>query len=440
MKKELIQKIFCYVSFVFLFSCCVFYGTRFIKFYLESKEKQNIEKNTLVKVIKENNYNNDNFKSINNVKYFINNSDNNYILYSNILWRIIKVNEDNSLTVISDSSLTSLAYGENVEYTNSYINKWLNKSEDEYSGILEKHLNKTETYLQKTSTCLDKINTLDNKECQNVSTDNYISLLSTSDFVNIGNKESYVINNEYFYLNNTTEEFKIWYIDNEGQVTTNNGKDIIGIRPVITIKANIEYIDGNGTKDNPYKIEKENGYFGSYVKLDNQLWRIYQVNETEVRLVLNDYLKVNNTPLKYNYSTNNNSTYNTKTENSIAYYLNNTFLNSLSYKNKINTVKWSNGYYGSATNLDYTEALKNTTKSKIASISIGDIRLNNELDNYLTLTGTKLKGTLIYTINSNQKLFTKTVSTKVNVIPTISINKDLLTKGTGLYNEPFEME
>ena len=274
----------------------------------------------------------------------------------------------------------------------------------------------------------------------NLNFQNYFSLLSTSDFVTIGNKESYVINKEYFYLNNTNDKLEPWYIDNEGKVTTNKGRDIIGVRPVITIKANVDYVSGDGSKEKPYQIEKENGFFGSYVKLDNLMWRIYQVNEEEVRLVLDDYLKTNNSPLKYNYSNNNNSTFNPKTSGTMAYYLNNTFLNSLSYKNKINKVKWTNGCYGTSTNYDYTEALKTTVESKVGSISIGDIRLNNTLDNYLTLTGTQLKGTLIYTINSNQKLFTKNVSTKVNVLPTISINKELLTKGKGSYEEPYEID
>lgn len=439
MKKLSFQKIFCFISFIFLLSCCIFYGTRFIKLYLENKEKLDVEKNTLVKVIRENNEESDTFKDINGSEYFINDSNNNYILYSNLLWRIIKINSDNSITIISDTSITSLAYGKSVTYQESYINKWLNSNDDEYSGILEKHLNKKETYLQKTPTCLDKINELDNNECENTSNDNYISLLSTSDFVNIGNKESYVINNEYFYLNNTNESLEPWYIDEEGKVTTNNGLDIIGIRPVITIKANIDYINGDGTKDNPYTIEKENGLFGSYVKLDNTLWRIYQVNETEVRLVLNDYLKVNNQNFEYIYS-NISSYHNDYKQGSVAYYLNNTFLNTLSYKDKIKEVSWTNGYYGSNSNYDYKEALSNTINSKIALISIADIRLNNNLDDYLTLTGTKNKGSMIYTINSNGKVSVNNIQSKNYVIPTISIDKDLLTKGTGTYDSPLEME
>lgn len=439
MKKLNFQKLFCFISFIFILSCCLFYGTRFIKFYLESKKIEIIEKNSLAKVIKENNQENNNFKEINGNTYFINNSDNNYLLYSNLLWRIIKINSDNSITVISDHSLTSLAYGESLDYKDSYINKWLNASDKEYSGILEKQLNNIETYLQKTTTCLDIIDELDNKECQEKSNDNYISLLSTNDFVNIGNKESYIVNNEYFYLNNSNKEKEIWYVDNEGKVTTSKGKDIIGVKPVITIKANIDYISGDGKEDNPYKIENENGLFGSYVKLDNQIWRIYQVNNNDIRLVLNDYLKVNNNNLKYIYS-NTNSYHDDYKQGSIAYYLNHDFLNTLSYKDKIKEVDWTNGYYGSNSNFDYEQALNTTINSKVAMISIGDIKLNNELEDYLTLTGTKDKGTMIYTIKSNGKTLTKNIQNKSYVVPTISLDKEILTKGNGSIDNPYEME
>ena len=84
MKKLSFQKIFCFISFIFILSCCIFYGTRFIKLYLENKETETIEKNSLVKVLKENNSENDNFKSVNGQNYFTNNEESNYLLYSNI--------------------------------------------------------------------------------------------------------------------------------------------------------------------------------------------------------------------------------------------------------------------------------------------------------------------------------------------------------------------
>ena len=47
---------------------------------------------------------------------------------------------------------------------------------------------------------------------------------------------------------------------------------------------------------------------------------------------------------------------------------------------------------------------------------------------------------MIYYIDNNQKLFTKSIQTKVNVVPTISIDKELLPKGNGTIDNPYEME
>ncbi len=439
MKKITIQKIFCLISFLFIISCFIFYGGRFVKFYLESKKIETEEKNSLVKVLREKNTENKNFKSINGENYFVDDAENNYLLYSNILWRIIKINDDNSLTVISDHSLSSLAYGKNVTYLESYIYNWLNNTNKDYSGILENSLNKIETYLKKTKACLDTVDELSNNPCEKTNSDNYFTLLSVTDYLNIGSKESYLNNDEYFYLSNTNTENKVWYVDDNGKANLSTGNDIIGIKPVITIKENIDYLSGTGSKDDPYTIEKENGLFGSYVKLDNLLWRIYQVNDTEVRLVLNTYLKENNKDFKYRYSYNS-SYHNDTIQGSIAYYLNHTFLNSLSYKDKIKEVKWPNGYYNETTNYDYTYALSKTIDSKIALISIGDIILNNDLSNYFTMTGSKDKGSMVYTIQENKKLYTKQIGSTLNVVPAISLDKELLTKGNGTYDSPYEME
>lgn len=437
MKKLSFQKIFCFISFLFILSCCIFFGTRFIKLYLANRKEEIIEKNSLVKVLKENNQENADFKSVNGENYFTNKTDTNYLLFSNILWRIIKINDDNSLTAISNNAITSLAYGKDLQQKESHIYNWLNKTEKDYSGILENALNKE--YLQKTISCNDVLDELSNNPCKDSNEDNYYSLLSVIDYLNIGSKDSYLANKEYFYLNNQNSENKIWYIDDEGNGKLSTGNDIIGIRPVITIKANIDYVSGDGTKDDPYVIEKENNLFGSYVKLDNDIWRIYDVKDNEVKLMLNDYLKVNDSNLKYKYS-NNSSYHNDTIANSIAYYLNNNYLNTLSYKDNIKETKWSNGYYNSSTNYDYINALKNEVDTKVALISIGNIYLNPELNNYFTMTGSADKSSSIYVISENKKLGTRQITSEMNIVPTISIDKDKLIKGNGTIDSPLEME
>ena len=437
MRRISFQKLFCFISALFIWGCCLFYGIRFVKLYIANEKEKVVEENSLAKVIRENNSNNENFKEISNQMYFINDANNNYLMYSNVLFRIIRVNNDNSIVAITDNSLTSLAYGVDLDYTNSYVNKWLNKDSDLYSGILERQLNTD--YLQKTNICLDKITKVDNTPCSNIDNNYYFSLLSTNDFVNIGSKKSFVINGEYFYLGNVNEENRVWYITDDGKLMVNDGSDIIGIRPVITIKANVDYVSGNGKIDNPYFIENENSLFGSYVKLDGTMWRIYQVNENDVRLIMDDYLKVNNQNLTYIYS--NNSSYHDDYKiNSIAYYLNHDFLNKLSYRNKIKEVLWTNGYYGEDNNYDYKTAIDTTVNTKVALVSMADIRLNNKLDNYFTMTGTTNKGVTMYTIESNQKVYTKNIRSKANVVPAISLEKDLLVKGNGTLGNPYEME
>ena len=439
MKKLSFTKIFCFLSILFILTCCIFFGTRFIKLYLENRKVNNDELNTLAKVLKDNNSNNDDFKSVNGQNYFTNDTDTNYLKYSNILWRIIKINDDNSLTIISNNALTTLAYGKKLNYKDSHIFKWLNKTDDNYSGILEKNLNDVETYLQKTTTCTDTLDKIENTPCKNTDDDNYITLLSVVDYLNIGSKNSYLANKEYFYLSNNNSEDKIWSVDEDGSIALSNGYDIIGIRPVITIKANIDYISGNGSKEDPYIIEKDNPLFGSYVKIDNTTWRIYEVDNNNVRLMLNDYLKVNNENLTYKYS-NISSYHNDYKYGSIAYYLNHDFLNTLSCKDKIKEVSWYNGYYNIDNNYDYKYSLTETINSTVALMSIGNIFLNPELTNYYTMTGNKINGTMIYAIQNNMKTYQKQVTTTLNVVPTISIDKDLLKKGKGTISSPFEME
>ena len=439
LKKLSFSKIFCFLSILFILTCCLIFGGRFIKLYLENRKVETEEKNTLAKVLKDNNNDNQDFKSVNGQNYFTNNTDTNYLSYSNILWRIIKINDDNSVTAISNNSITSLAFGKKLNYEDSHVFNWLNKTDDEYSGILEKNLHDTETYLQKTITCNDKLDKLENTPCKDTNEDNYITLLPVVDYLNIGSKDSYLANDEYFYLSNSNTEDKIWYVDEDGTSNLSTGQDIFGIRPVITIKANIDYVSGDGTKEKPYVIEKENALFGSYVKIDNTIWRIYEVNDTDVRIMLNDYLKESNEELTYKYS-NISSYHDDYKYGSVAYYLNHTFLNTLSIKNKIKEVSWYNGYYNIDTDYDYKYALNKTINSKVALMSIGNIFLNPELSNYHTMTGNKEKGTMIYTIQKNKKTYQKQVTSEVNVVPTISIDKDLLKKGNGTLDSPYEME
>ena len=432
------QKIFCFISFIFLLVCCLFYGGRFIKLYLENNKNDEDTNNKLVSTIIENS--NENMVKKDDTYYFYKNVSNNYVSYSNLKWRIVKIH-DNSIVLISDKTLTSIAYKEDSSFENSYVNKWLNSSNEDYSGILENVLNNKESYLIKNDICLDKINDVNKVSCKNINSDYFIGLLSLEDYVNTGAKESFINNGEYFYLSNFNANDKVWYINDDGKVSTSNGTDVIGIRAVITLKPDLNFISGNGTYDDPYVIDSEKGLFGSYVKLDDDIFRIYKIEDNIVKLVLTDYIKVDGKNLEYKYS-NTGYYHNDTVSGTIAYYMNKTYLNSLSYNKYIKEVKWSNGILGSENDYDYTKTLSKTVPTKVSLISLGDIILNNEngLNNYFTSTGVTKNSSLVYSITDNANPYGKVSSSALNVVPAIAIDKSLLTKGSGSIDDPYEME
>ena len=434
------QKLFNTISIGFICACVLFYGARFTSLYIKNKKVEVENVNTLYKVIFNTNYGKENFVDIGGNHYFKNEVDNNYVTYSNILWRIIRINADNSVTLISENPLVSLAYKEEVNFEESYLNKWLNiTEEEENTGILEYNLNNPDKYLLKNETCLDVVDKLSNQLCKTTYTDKYLGLMSTSDYVNTGAETSFINNNTKFYLSNTTDTNKIWYITDTNKVSYSDGTDLIGLRPVITVKGNINIVSGNGTLNSPYTFESEKGMFGAYVKLGKDTWRIYQVNEDTINLVSNNLLELNNEVMERIY-TNKGYSYNSSKWNTLAYYLNNTYLNSLSYKDKIELNNWANGYYGADNNYNYKEALADTKDAYVGLLNITNIRLNNELKNYFLMTGSTKNGSLVYLASNNGTIYPTSSDEKNYVLPTITIKKELLTKGEGTIDSPLEME
>lgn len=434
------QKLFNTISIGFICACVLFYGARFTSLYIKNKKVEVENVNTLYKVIFNTNYGKENFVDIGGNHYFKNEVDNNYVTYSNILWRIIRINADNSVTLISENPLVSLAYKEEVNFEESYLNKWLNiTEEEENTGILEYNLNNPDKYLLKNETCLDVVDKLSNQLCKTTYTDKYLGLMSTSDYVNTGAETSFINNNTKFYLSNTTDTNKIWYITDTNKVSYSDGTDLIGLRPVITVKGNINIVSGNGTLNSPYTFESEKGMFGAYVKLGKDTWRIYQVNEDTINLVSNNLLELNNEAMERIY-TNKGYSYNSSKWNTLAYYLNNTYLNSLSYKDKIELNNWANGYYGADNNYNYKEALADTKDAYVGLLNITNIRLNNELKNYFLMTGNTKNGSLVYLASNNGTIYSTSSDEKNYILPTITIKKELLTKGEGTIDSPLEME
>ena len=427
------QKIFNAISAGFFLACCIFYGSRFIKLYLENQHQKTSQEHTLAKTITDEFKDDKSFKNINGDYYFTGDTDNNYVMYSNMLWRIVKINNDNTIKLISDDIISYLAYGkDNEKFKDSYINSWLNNKEEENAGILLKELD--ENNIVNDKICLDNITKAQNTKCKKYDNKSKLGLLSVEEYLNAGGSKSYLNKSKNYYLSSVNNN-EIWYVSQSGKLKTDNGENIYGIRPTITLKSTAKQSSGKGSKTEPYKIDTDKK-FASFVKLGNDLYRVYETNNNTLKLALNDYLKEDNEKLEYAYS--NKTYYHNDTDfGSLAYYLNHKYLNNLDYKDKIITDKWANGVLNE--NLNYESCLNTKIDTKVATLSIGNIILNDK-DNYFLMNGSSTDKTNVFKVTDKGTLETTNVDEEAYIIPTISISQEKLTKGNGTESEPYEME
>ena len=408
-RKIKFELIFCCISLLFLLLIFLFYG---FKIYVNSKKyTENIISNVIIK--------NKTITKENNTYLFKGSNSNNYIEFSNMMFRIIKVNIDGSVDIILDSSINTLGYNTNSDYLNSDINNYLN---DVFLDELDKY------YLSKTIVCNDKVDSINNYKCENKSANNYVKLLDLSDYINSKKEDSYIESSENIWLSTVKDDKNIWVVSNNKIAYLDNTSSAF-IRPVITLKNSCVITSGNGTKENPYKITKKDSVgVGSYIKINDDLWRVYSKNNKKLKLVLVN--NINNGITKYRYSTKN-TTFDPKEENTLAYYLNHTYYDSLSYKKLLVDFEVSVGSYDKS----YSDINSKKVKVKVGIPSVNDFKYSGNSFSYYLLNG---NGEEVYYFEDG--LYTSQPNLIRPIRPTIAIKQQSLKKGKGTFDDPYIIE
>lgn len=411
--KEYKDYIFIVLSLIFIGSSIIYYGGRFIHYYkLEHPKEDEVVTNLNTLLTSKRVYDGDGLYEADSEYYFRGKNVNNYVSYSGRIFRIVSIDTLGNIKLVSDSVETVIYYGKDY----LYLNKWL----DNYLKTLNSD------YLVETTYCDDTIDS--NIVCSDKKTRD-ISLLSMYDYGRAGDTNSYLNNGSFYWLVSQDSEGNAWYINDEGNSSTATSKVSLGIRPVITIKADIDIINGDGSKDNPYlldevKAEKLNELpINSYISYSGYTWRVIE-NGTNTKVMKVEALDA------MMYASKSNS-FDLKDKKGVAYYLNNTFYNSLNNKDYIIQNAWSNGVYDE----DYSLVNNSQVKAYVGLPSIGDITYNNE--SYFTMTPTGEKTQDVYVIN-NGKLTTANVTEEYAVYPVIVLNGSaLIEAGYGTINDPY---
>lgn len=268
-----IEKIFILFSIIFLVTLVSVYSYRFINYYNLSKKIKT--ENKLYETVLNDRTN---LYKINSSYYYKGNVDNNYIIYSGILWRIIKL-ENYNITMISEKPLYNLSF--NGIYEESLINTQLSELYDKMDN----------RFIVDTTICIQK----NDDVCINDYT-NKLVLLNLDTYSEVGGIDSFINNGYYMYL--ADYDNGNYYITSEGKIDITNNDNMFGIKPIITI-SNTNFVSGNGNITNPYNLDKnatnlKEANIGNYILYKDKLYRIIENNEN-TRLILDESIEGYNT-------------------------------------------------------------------------------------------------------------------------------------------------
>lgn len=441
-KKNRVSFWFFIISFLFLTSLLVTYGYRFIHFYRESHmTAEQTEISLSQKILSDSVLatSGDGLYWDQNEYIFKGNVENNYVYYSNRYFRIVRINSDQSIVLITDDNQTSLVwnYKEN-DYKTSMIRNWLNDNGLEYSGIFYNSLQNPDLYIKASSYCVDTVD-LENLTCDKTVTDK-VGLLSIQEYKEAYANHSYLNIGKYWWTSNASSDGHVWYVFDEGGINSKSNDFeayyAYGVRPVITLKPNINYVSGDGSKENPYRFTslESSLTMGAYVNFSDSLWRVLEITENDIRLVKDEALKVDDELVMRSFS-NMSNFYNPNDVGSLAHYLNYTYYNSLQNNHLLVDALWYNGSYG--TNYDYQNVFHSTVNAKVGLVRLGNL-FESTTNTYVTMTG--MNDDLIYSISEQGSLFASSIESEFYIKPVIAISKTTtLLEGDGTKENPFQI-
>ena len=235
---------------------------------------------------------------VDSTSYVTGNPNNNYVLYSGLMWRIVSFNTSNrTIKLVTDEPVATVSYNNvtnNNNYSDSNISRWLQNN-------FLPTLRNTEKYL------VDDVEWNYSKVAANVTTPitggstvtSKVGMLNNYEYLKASN---YINKGKKFWLISTTGNDG-WHVNEAGQIISANVLNFYGIRPSVVLKPNVTYVNGgNGTVNNPYKLIGDTSgnvgaflnsrYPGEYVTLNNTLFRISSVNSNYTKLVATNTISI----------------------------------------------------------------------------------------------------------------------------------------------------
>ncbi len=441
------EKIIRIISILFITGCVLFFGGRGVYYVLDNRgitlfksKKEYTLTDKLISTAKGSSNNEAGLVMTQDAEYYyIGPVKDNYLLYASQLWRILSIDADLNLTLALETPITALNYNGLAEV--NAVMQWLN---DQDEGVFMAVIANEEALL-KNRFCDDDIpqSKLESGKyvCSQRNANYRVGLLDVTQYINAGGKDSFLNNGYNYWLANRADKENYWFVSAEGSLNyENSATKIFGVKPTIVIKGNQILLEGLGTADKPYVIEKlepktlSAANPGDYILFSDSLWRIVEINATGVKVVTDGYMDTKT----YSYATKE-SGFNPSDKQSLAYYLNTEFYKSLSAKDLVVEGLWYFGSYNTDTAYDYRKIKENSVKAKVGLLNIGDLYILDWPSAYtMTPEFSLIKLHTIYTISDKYGFFADIPSNQHKVRPALYLNPDTkIEEGQGTKVFPY---
>lgn len=268
--------------------------------------------------------------------YYVGNVDNNYIYFNNMLFRIVRVNDDNSVLIVSNDALANVDYTNDGRFTDSALDKWLN---DYFYNLLEPSY---QDLIKSSSWCDDVISSdnITTTECSRQTDKRKVGILSLQDYnLSYDGVSSYLDKSNFSWYANLAEDNKAWAITSTDSypntINASESTNLLNVVPALNLKASTTVLEGDGSYSDPYVVVKRDTarrsselnkrQVGEYVSYSGYLFRISNIlDDGTTEVIMDSVLKSNNRQIDIGYTNGNKQkVYNPNQEGNIGYKIKN---------------------------------------------------------------------------------------------------------------------
>ena len=396
---------------------------------------------------------------------------NNYIWYSGKLWRAVSIDpSDNSVKLVTQWNIASLEYSKynNTAFKGSHMEQWLNDtSVDGFLG----NLREPDKFIKTDSIWNATMTTEETKPEKTTMVTDAVGLLNiyeyTMSYKNVTDKTGYLNNGLYWWTLTPTDASGVGGVEQFGGICKLGPADSWGSRPSVNLKSAVKIIDGDGTVDNPYRLQGDNDsptgallstrYSGEYISFgtgENNLYRIVShENGTGTKITSAIPLKDSGNYKKIAFGSKEIFSKN----NTIGTFLNGDYLTSGTYltSDQVNMIEDNTTWYLGTVNYDsyklakYQDATSNslttsTTTAKIGLLRFGELmagqfdKYSNNID-YWILTPYDISS--VRQVNNNGSGYHKSQIYWYGSRPSMNLKSNVvITGGKGTKEEPFTIK